>query len=204
MQVSRILRKGDRPSQRDRASAGAVAAGARRATGAVLETLAERIARGEVDDLIARLDPALHAPLKRGRERSGGVARSMPLERFVALRLVLFWGGIRATTTGHGAWRMMSRDVLPRRTSPSLPRPSMPTTIASESFSSATRRIVSAIVTSTSSARGPRPRSPPRAPAPRPGRPSAARPHRAGGRSPARYGCPAARAAGRASPSAAP
>jgi uncharacterized protein (DUF2267 family) len=59
--------------------------GARRATGAVLETLAERIAGGEVDDLIARLDPALHAPLKRGRERSGGVARSMPLERFVAL-----------------------------------------------------------------------------------------------------------------------
>lgn len=61
------------------------AEGARRATGAVLETLAERIAGGEVDHLIARLDPAMHAPLKRGRERSGGVARSMPLERFVAL-----------------------------------------------------------------------------------------------------------------------
>jgi uncharacterized protein (DUF2267 family) len=58
---------------------------ARRATEAVLEALAERISGGEVDDLIARLAPALHAPLKRGRERSGGVARSMALERFVAL-----------------------------------------------------------------------------------------------------------------------
>jgi uncharacterized protein (DUF2267 family) len=58
---------------------------ARRATGAVLETLAERIAGGEADDLIVRLDPALHAPLRRGRERSGGVARPMALERFVAL-----------------------------------------------------------------------------------------------------------------------
>ncbi len=61
------------------------AEGARRATEAVLETLAERIAGGEVDDLLARLDPELHAPLKRGRERSDGVARPMPLERFVAL-----------------------------------------------------------------------------------------------------------------------
>jgi uncharacterized protein (DUF2267 family) len=67
----------------ERAAIGAE--GARRATEAVLETLAERIAGGEVDDLIARLHPHLHAPLKRGRERSGGVARSMPLERFVAL-----------------------------------------------------------------------------------------------------------------------
>lgn len=33
---------------------------ARRAVDAVLETLAERIAGGEVDDLIARLAPALH------------------------------------------------------------------------------------------------------------------------------------------------
>jgi uncharacterized protein (DUF2267 family) len=56
---------------------------ARRATEAVLETLAERIAGGEVDDLVARLEPALHPPLKRGRERSGGVARPLPLDRFV-------------------------------------------------------------------------------------------------------------------------
>jgi len=66
----------------ERAAIGAE--GARRATEAVLDALAERIAGGEVDDLVARLDPELHAPLKRGRERSG-VARSMPLERFVAL-----------------------------------------------------------------------------------------------------------------------
>jgi uncharacterized protein (DUF2267 family) len=65
--------------------AGLDAEDARRATGAVLETLAERIAGGEADDLIVRLDPALHAPLRRGRERSGGVARPMALERFVAL-----------------------------------------------------------------------------------------------------------------------
>jgi uncharacterized protein (DUF2267 family) len=56
--------------------------GARRATDVVLETLAERIAGGEVDDLIDRLPIALHAPLKRGRERSGGTAKSMSLEDF--------------------------------------------------------------------------------------------------------------------------
>src|SRR5512132_1381770 len=39
---------------------------ARRATGAVLETLAERIAGGEVRDLIARLPIELHGPLQRG------------------------------------------------------------------------------------------------------------------------------------------
>lgn len=59
--------------------------GARRATDAVLDAIAARIAGGEVDDLIARLEPALHPPLKRGRERSGGVARSLSLARFLAL-----------------------------------------------------------------------------------------------------------------------
>jgi uncharacterized protein (DUF2267 family) len=57
--------------------------GARRATAAVLETLAERIAGGEVDDLIDRLDVPLHDALKRGRERSGGAARRMELDDFV-------------------------------------------------------------------------------------------------------------------------
>jgi uncharacterized protein (DUF2267 family) len=56
---------------------------ARRVTEAVLETLAERIAGGEVDDLIARLPVALHEPLKRGRERSGGKATRMSLDEFV-------------------------------------------------------------------------------------------------------------------------
>jgi uncharacterized protein (DUF2267 family) len=58
-------------------------AGARRATEAVLETLAERIAGGEVDDLIARLPMALHEPLRRGKERSGGKATRMSLDEFL-------------------------------------------------------------------------------------------------------------------------
>jgi uncharacterized protein (DUF2267 family) len=57
--------------------------GARRATEAVLEVLGERIAGGEVDDLIPRLPLALHAPLRRGRAASGGSARRMTLERFL-------------------------------------------------------------------------------------------------------------------------
>jgi uncharacterized protein (DUF2267 family) len=65
--------------ERVRERTGLEDAGARRATEAVLETLAERIAGGEVDDLVERLEPALHAPLKRGRERSGGVATSLSL-----------------------------------------------------------------------------------------------------------------------------
>jgi uncharacterized protein (DUF2267 family) len=43
--------------------------GARRATAAVLETLAERIAAGEARDLATRLPIALHPPLHRGAER---------------------------------------------------------------------------------------------------------------------------------------
>jgi uncharacterized protein (DUF2267 family) len=57
--------------------------GARRATEAVLEVLAERIAGGEVDDLIPRLPLALHDPLRRGRAASGGSARRMTLEEFL-------------------------------------------------------------------------------------------------------------------------
>lgn len=56
---------------------------ARRATEAVLETLAERIAGGEVDDLIERLPPALREPLKRGRERGGDTARKMAPDEFL-------------------------------------------------------------------------------------------------------------------------
>jgi uncharacterized protein (DUF2267 family) len=56
--------------------------GARRATDAVLETLAEWIAAGEVDDLISRLPVPLHAALKRGRAR-GPEARPMSLEQFL-------------------------------------------------------------------------------------------------------------------------
>jgi uncharacterized protein (DUF2267 family) len=54
-----------------------------RATEVVLETLAERIAPGEVDDLIARLPVPLHEPLKRGKADNPGAARRMPLEEFL-------------------------------------------------------------------------------------------------------------------------
>jgi uncharacterized protein (DUF2267 family) len=53
------------------------------ATEAVLETLAERIAGGEVDDLLERLPLELRPPLKRGRRRTGGRAQSLSLDEFV-------------------------------------------------------------------------------------------------------------------------
>jgi uncharacterized protein (DUF2267 family) len=56
--------------------------GARRATAAVLETLAERIPGGEVRDLMARLPIELHDPLQRGTLRNGGRAPRMSAERF--------------------------------------------------------------------------------------------------------------------------
>jgi uncharacterized protein (DUF2267 family) len=56
---------------------------AKRVVEAVLETLAERIAAGEVDDLEARLPRRLHAALERGKERSGGKAQRMSFEQFV-------------------------------------------------------------------------------------------------------------------------
>jgi uncharacterized protein (DUF2267 family) len=58
--------------------------GARRATDAALETLAERIAGGDVDDLLARLPIELHPPLKRGRARSGGEPEGIGVDEFVA------------------------------------------------------------------------------------------------------------------------
>jgi uncharacterized protein (DUF2267 family) len=56
---------------------------AERATDAVLETLAERIAGGEVKDLIARLPARLHEPLKRGDEPTDGKAIRMSVEEFL-------------------------------------------------------------------------------------------------------------------------
>jgi uncharacterized protein (DUF2267 family) len=55
-----------------------------RATEAVLETLAERITRGEVEDLMERLPLELQVPLKRGLEHSGGKAIKMSLDEFIA------------------------------------------------------------------------------------------------------------------------
>jgi uncharacterized protein (DUF2267 family) len=57
--------------------------GAARAVDAVLETLAERIAGGEVDDLMSRLPVELRPPLERGKALSGGQARRMSLDEFV-------------------------------------------------------------------------------------------------------------------------
>jgi uncharacterized protein (DUF2267 family) len=57
--------------------------GARRATEAVLQTLAERIAGGEVRDLMMWLPVELHDPLKRGAAQSNGAAQKIPLDRFV-------------------------------------------------------------------------------------------------------------------------
>jgi uncharacterized protein (DUF2267 family) len=56
---------------------------ARRAADAVLEVLAQRIAGGEVEDLIRHLPRALHEPLRRGLQRSGGKARKLTLDGFL-------------------------------------------------------------------------------------------------------------------------
>jgi uncharacterized protein (DUF2267 family) len=53
------------------------------ATEAVLETLGERIAGGEVDDLVKELPPEFRPVLERGKQRSGGQAQKMSLEEFV-------------------------------------------------------------------------------------------------------------------------
>jgi uncharacterized protein (DUF2267 family) len=56
---------------------------ARRATEAVLETLAMRIAGGEVYDLKVRLPVAFHPALDRGEALGGGEARRMSVDAFV-------------------------------------------------------------------------------------------------------------------------
>jgi uncharacterized protein (DUF2267 family) len=56
---------------------------ARHVTEAVLETLAERIAAGQDEDLIAQLDPLLHPPLRRGMSSAKPGGRRMPLEEFL-------------------------------------------------------------------------------------------------------------------------
>jgi uncharacterized protein (DUF2267 family) len=56
---------------------------ARRAVEAVLETLAERIAGGDVDDLMARLPIPFHAALKRGKVQADSTTLRMTAEEFV-------------------------------------------------------------------------------------------------------------------------
>ena len=50
----------------------------------MLETLAERIAGGETDDLAEQLPEELRPSLQRGRQRSGGKAQRMSLDEFIA------------------------------------------------------------------------------------------------------------------------
>jgi uncharacterized protein (DUF2267 family) len=57
--------------------------GAVKAVEAVLATLAERLAAGEVDDLIVRLPLELHEPLRRGTAEGGEKAKRMSVEDFV-------------------------------------------------------------------------------------------------------------------------
>ena len=64
--------------------AGLEPAAAARAIDAVLETLAERIAGGEVDDIAEALPVELRPALKHGRDRTGGHAQKMSLDDFVA------------------------------------------------------------------------------------------------------------------------
>jgi uncharacterized protein (DUF2267 family) len=57
---------------------------AARTTEVVLELLGERIASGQVDDLIEHLDAPLRPPLRRGKQRNAtGRARPMPLDEFL-------------------------------------------------------------------------------------------------------------------------
>ncbi len=63
--------------------AGLDGASADRAIQAVLQTLGERIAGGEVDHLMEHLPVELHPPLKRGRDAVGGQAAAMPLDKFI-------------------------------------------------------------------------------------------------------------------------
>jgi uncharacterized protein (DUF2267 family) len=56
---------------------------ARRAAEAVLETLAERIAGGEVEDLLSQLPIALHPALRRGASRANAATLRMPVDEFL-------------------------------------------------------------------------------------------------------------------------
>jgi uncharacterized protein (DUF2267 family) len=65
--------------------AGVDVATARAASEAVLETLGERLAGGEVDDLRKELPPELREPMVRGNDHTGGQAHRMSLAEFLTL-----------------------------------------------------------------------------------------------------------------------
>jgi uncharacterized protein (DUF2267 family) len=48
-----------------------------------METLAERIAGGELDDLAEQLPEDLHPALERGKASTGGKAQKMSLDEFI-------------------------------------------------------------------------------------------------------------------------
>jgi uncharacterized protein (DUF2267 family) len=58
-------------------------ASAERAANAVLDTLAQRIAGGEVDDLAEALPPTLRPALESGKSASGGKAQRISLDEFI-------------------------------------------------------------------------------------------------------------------------
>ena len=93
---------------------------ARQVTDAVLETLAERIASGQVEDLIAQLDPLLHPPLRRGVSSTAPGARRMPLEGFCG-----GWPCGRAPTWTRRAFSTRFSSML-APSSPRWPRQSTP------------------------------------------------------------------------------
>jgi uncharacterized protein (DUF2267 family) len=74
---------------------------ARQVTGAVLQTLAERIAAGQVEDLMAQLDPLLHPPLRRGMASARPGARRMSLEDFLRRVAEREGAGADAGAQGH-------------------------------------------------------------------------------------------------------
>jgi uncharacterized protein (DUF2267 family) len=65
--------------------AGVEPSDATRATRAVLEALGERISKGQVEDLAARLAAEVEQALKRGNARSKGAARPLSYDEFVRL-----------------------------------------------------------------------------------------------------------------------
>ncbi|HEV7751009.1 MAG TPA: DUF2267 domain-containing protein [Baekduia sp.] len=88
---------------------------ARRVTDAVLETLGERIAHGEVADLAAELAPEFREPLEQGDVESHGRAQRMPLDEF--LRRVAEREGISrelAPDHARAVFRTL-REALPER-----------------------------------------------------------------------------------------
>jgi uncharacterized protein (DUF2267 family) len=81
-------------------------------TEAVLETLAERIVGGEVDDLAKQLPRDFRPALERGKERSGGLGRAMSLDEFLALAAERAGSTVDETREYAGAVLATIRDAV--------------------------------------------------------------------------------------------